>query len=70
MERLLRLPQVMSATGMGRSTLYAAVQRGQFPAPIALADARISVWAESDVQRWIERQIAAARTAPGAAVAA
>ena len=66
----MRLPAVEAAVGMKRSSIYARIQRGQFPAPIALADARISVWCESAVSEWIERQIAAARSEPAGAVAA
>ena len=57
-QRLLRLPSVVDRTGLSRSTLYELIADGAFPAPVPLG-ARSVAWAESEVQRWIERRIAA-----------
>ena len=48
-----RLPTVMQATGLGRSTIYRLVASGSFPAPIHLG-ARAVAWRWSDLDRWSE----------------
>lgn len=59
---ILRLPSVTQRTGLKRSTLYFRVAEGTFPRPISLG-ARAVGWLESDVEDWIQRQIAASRKA-------
>ncbi|KZE25330.1 helix-turn-helix transcriptional regulator [Crenobacter luteus] len=54
---MLRLPEVMKLTGLSRSTLYALVQRGQFPRQIQLG-ARSVAWLSSDIEAWIAARIA------------
>ncbi len=49
--RMLRLPDVMKATGLGRSTIYAKVAAGDFPAPVKLG-ARAVAWPEAVVAEW------------------
>lgn len=53
MERILRRPEVERVSGLRRSTLYAWIAAGQFPAPVRLG-ARLVGWRLSDVQRWID----------------
>ena len=48
-ERLLRLPEVISQTGLNRNSIY---QIEDFPKPIKIGENR-SAWLESDVQEWI-----------------
>ena len=59
-EKLLRLPQVQSATGLSKSTIYARISEGTFPKQIPIGP-RLVVWVESDIQNWIAEQVAAAR---------
>ena len=59
-EKLLRLPQVQSATGLSKSTIYARIAEGTFPKQIPIGP-RLVVWLESDIQNWIAEQVAAAR---------
>jgi prophage regulatory protein len=47
----LRLKQVKAATGMSRSWLYAAIRRGEFPAPIPLG-ARAVAWDSAAIADW------------------
>jgi prophage regulatory protein len=61
--RLLRLRDVLLRTALGRSTLYARVKAGTFPAPIPLGTPHSVAWIESEVSDWIEATIAAARRA-------
>lgn len=46
---LLRLPRVLEATGLSRTTLYERIKSGLFPPPVKLG-ARMSVWPARDVQ--------------------
>ncbi len=57
---VLRLPQVKLRIGLSRSTIYAAVSNGTFPAPISLG-ARAVGWLETDVEAWLSRQIEESR---------
>jgi prophage regulatory protein len=68
-ERMLRLPQVMAMTGLGRSSIYALAQNSRFPKPIKLSE-RISAWPESHVRAWIAERIAAAESTRPAKAAA
>ena len=52
-ERILRLPAVKSATGLGKSTIYDRIRKGQFPGPISLGPGRCVGWTESSIQAWI-----------------
>lgn len=58
--KLLRLPQVKQTTGLSKSTIYARIAEGTFPKQIPLGP-RLVVWVESDIQKWISNQVAAAR---------
>ena len=51
-ERILRRPDVENITGLSRSTIYAWMERGEFPKPVALG-ARLVGWRESDIEAWL-----------------
>jgi len=53
----IRLKQVLSRTGMSRSTLYAYVREGRFPPPVSIS-ARCVAWVEGEIDRWISERIA------------
>ena len=55
--RLLRLPQVIERTGLGRSSIYERVAAGTFPRAVELGASR--AWLESEVDAWIAARIAA-----------
>ena len=59
-QKLLRLPQVKSITGLSKSTIYFRISEGTFPKQIPLGP-RLVVWVESDIQNWIAKQVAAVR---------
>lgn len=59
---ILRLPAVKTRTGLSRSTLYLRVSQGAFPKPVSLGGRAVG-WVESEIQEWLERQIAASRKA-------
>jgi len=48
---ILRLPEVMRLTGLGRSTIYRLLAVGQFPSPVQLS-VRAVGWRRSDVDNW------------------
>ena len=50
--KVLRLPEVIEITGLGRSTIYAKVARGDFPCSIKLGERAVG-WIDSDVYEWI-----------------
>lgn len=53
MAKILKLPQVVERTGLGRSMIYEMVKRGEFPAPVKLSVRSVG-WLESAVDAWIE----------------
>ncbi len=55
-ERLIRLPQVESLTGLRRAHIYGLARRGQFPRPIKIG-ARASAWRLSQVADWVTTRI-------------
>ncbi len=54
--RIMRLPQVMAATGFGRSWLYALMKRGDFPQAHKIG-LRAVGWSSSQVEAWIAKQL-------------
>ena len=57
---ILRLPTVMAHTGLGRSSVYAKIAKGEFPKPISLGPRAIG-WDSDEVGAWIESRIQASR---------
>ncbi len=55
-DRLIRLPDVESATGCKKSTIYDLMKSGRFPKPVRLS-ARHVVWPESAVLQWVQDRI-------------
>jgi len=55
---ILRRKQVEARTGLSRSTIYARVKSGTFPAPASLGPRAVG-WIENDVQRWLSDRIEA-----------
>ncbi|MFM2059028.1 MAG: hypothetical protein RLY71_3413 [Pseudomonadota bacterium] len=60
-DRLLRLPEVETATGLKKSTIYNLMKAGKFVKPVRIS-ARCTAWPESAVLQWVQDQIAAAGT--------
>lgn len=56
MRQLLRLKGVLARTGLSRSTMYAMIADGRFPAPVKLS-VRCVAWPSDQVDAWIAERI-------------
>ena len=66
-KRFIRLPEVLSRTGYGRTTIYRKMEDGSFPSSVKLDgrppknpeafDSRAIAWIEDEVEQWIESRI-------------
>ena len=65
-KRFIRLPEVLSRTGYGRTTIYRKMEDGSFPRSVKLGgpledpnafDSRAIAWIEDEVEQWIESRI-------------
>ena len=65
-KRFIRLPEVLSRTGYGRTTIYRKMEDGSFPRSVKLGgpledpnafDSRAVAWIEHEVDQWIESWI-------------
>lgn len=58
--RLLRLPMVLDFTGYGRTQLFEAIKREEFPRPVRLTPGgRAIAWDEAELLAWREQRLAA-----------
>jgi len=57
---LMRLPDVLSVTGLGKSSLYKKIKEGTFPSPVSLG-ARAVAFKSNEVEEWIENRPRAVR---------
>ncbi len=51
--RIIRLPEVKHRTGLSRSSIYARIKDGSFPAQVSLGGRGVG-WLESSVDGFIE----------------
>ena len=65
-KRFIRLPEVLSRTGYGRTSIYRKMEDGSFPRSVKLGgpledpeafDSRAVAWIEHEVDQWIESTI-------------
>ena len=54
--RLIRRKEVQGKTGLGASSIYAMMAKGDFPKPLQLSERRVA-WIESDIDLWISERI-------------
>ena len=52
------MPQVLQATALSRSTVYAMMKVGRFPKPMKLGERAVG-WSEAEIADWLESRIAA-----------
>ena len=67
-KRFIRLPEVLSRTGFGRTSIFRKMEDGDFPKSVKLGgppidpsafDSRAIAWIEDEVDQWIESRIEA-----------
>ena len=51
-KRILRLPEVVSFTGLSRATIYRMIGRGEFPRQVQISP-RLTGWRAEDVEAWL-----------------
>ena len=65
-KRFIRLPEVLSRTGFGSTSIYRKMEDGDFPKSVKLGgppidpnvfDSRAIAWIEDEVEQWIESRI-------------
>ena len=54
-DRLLRMVDVKSRVGLGKSKIYALVAQGRFPKPYKLSP-KAARWSEREIAAWIEQR--------------
>ncbi len=52
-ERVLKLPEVMRITRLGRTSIYTAMACGDFPRSIPLTGRRAKGWLTSEIASWL-----------------
>ena len=58
---IINMQRVTDKTTLGRSTLYAYMKAGKFPASILLGDRHVG-WIEEEVDTWVEGRVKASRS--------
>lgn len=64
--RVLRLPEVIQLCGLSRSSIYAFIKKGAFPAPVPLGMASVG-WLSGEIESWIAERASLRSVAGGAA---
>ncbi|ENM5894245.1 AlpA family transcriptional regulator [Vibrio mimicus] len=54
--RLIRFREVLTMTGLSRSSLYRFIEENQFPPQVQLGG-RAVAWVEGEVQDWISQRV-------------
>lgn len=55
MQKILKLPDVIAATALSRSSIYDFIRRGKFPAPVRLSERAVG-WLASEVEGWLAQR--------------
>lgn len=58
LQKVLRLPELFSVSGLKRSEIYEQMAEGKFPKPIPLGKRAVG-WIEDDIIEWQKARIAA-----------
>ena len=56
--KILRLDDVKSKTGLGRTTIYDQVRAGDFPRPIKISSRAIG-WIDEEIEGWVQDRVSA-----------
>ena len=55
MVTLIDLPEVKEITRLGKTAIYRAMRRGEFPQPVKIG--RAARWPRHEIQEWIEERM-------------
>ena len=53
---MLKLKEVQKLTGLSRSSIYAYIDKGLFPAQIKLGERSVA-WLDSEIESWVDSKI-------------
>lgn len=54
-DKLLRITDILSMLGIGRTTLWRWEKKGALPKPVRRFDGSILGWMEYDINEWIQK---------------
>ena len=55
-DRIIRLKEVLSKTGLSTATLYRRIKDKQFPASVSLGGSAVG-WSENAVNAWVQAKL-------------
>jgi len=55
--KILKLPETMSLSGLTRSSMYVMAREGNFPQQVKLNKRSVG-WLEHEVQDWVDKRVA------------
>ena len=53
--KILKLPEVMDATGLSRSSIYSHINQNTFPKAVPLGKRAVG-WLQSEIDQWINQR--------------
>lgn len=59
-QKFVKLPEVISTVGKSRSSIYMAIKKGEFPAPVRIGQ-RAVAWTSESITQWQEACINASK---------
>lgn len=60
MKKFIKLTNVISMTGLSKSSIYAMMQKGEFPKSVSIGS-RAVAWVEADILIWMDEKISLSR---------
>lgn len=60
-QSISRRKKVEARTGLSRSSIYAGIKAGTFPAPISLGEKAVG-WLDHEIDDWIAARVTASRS--------
>lgn len=59
--RFIKLPEVLALCGRSKSSIYGAIKKGEFPAPVKLSRRSVG-WIHSEIASWAAARVRASRS--------
>lgn len=59
-QKFLRLPAVKDYTGLSRSSIYALMEKREFPSQIKIGPRAVG-WLDFEIEEWVSQRIKASR---------